>query len=406
VTPSETENHGDFAPIVAAAEQVLTRVLGQSVRLGDVASLTEQRRRNVVLRCRNLSAGTPSSVIIKHAVADHYDPENTPSWDVRRFLNDWAGAAFLSTLPSTPHFSPRFYAGDRTFGLFILEDLGAHRSLVEPLLEENAASATAALRTFATTLGKLHAATIGQSAGFERLCKTLHPSGVVSAHAVATFSASTMRLQDGFERLAVRVEAHFQQELEAVGSTMTNPGPFFAYIHGDPCPDNISFIGDQVRLIDFEFGRFGHALLDGAYGRMMFPTCWCANRLPGALVAEMESVYRAELVTGCPEAQDDHVFETALSRVCAFWALNTLDRHLTDALQEDRPWGIATIRPRLLARLEAFITTAETFGELPAVRATASRLLEVLRKRWPETSPLPLYPAFRKEDVVSQRQPN
>jgi hypothetical protein len=150
-----------------------------------------------------------------------------------------------------------------------------------------------------------------------------------------------------------------------------------------------------MRLIDFEFGRFGHALLDGIYGRMMFPTCWCANRLPGGLVTQMESVYRAELAAGCPEAEDDHVFETALVHACAFWVVNTLGRHLEGALGEDRPWGIATMRPRLLARLEAFIATAAEFDQLPAVRGTASRLLEVLEKRWPEAPQLPLYPAFR-----------
>ena len=80
---------------------------------------------------------------------------------------------------------------------------------------------------------------------------------------------------------------------------------------------------------------------------------------------------------------------------CAFWVVNTLARHLEGALREDRPWGIATMRPRLLARLKVFIATAEEFDQLAAVRGTVSRLLEALDKRWPETPPLPLYPAFR-----------
>ena len=402
MTSSETENHGNFAPIVAAAEQVLARTWDRPVRLADVTPLTKEGRRNVVLRCRNISGGAPPSVIIKHVVTDNYDPENTTSWDVRRFFRDWAGAAFLSTLPSIPSSSPRFYAGDRTLGFFILEDLGPHHSLVTPLLEETAASATTALRTFATALGRLHAATIGQSASFAHLSQAIRPPGAVSDPAVA-FSEQAKRLQDVCERLAVRAEARFQQELEAVGGSMAHPGPFLVYVHGDPCPDNVFFTGEQLRLIDFEFGGFGHALLDGIYGRMMFPTCWCANRLPRALVAQMESEYRAELAAGCPEAQDDSVFEIALVHVCASWVLNTLDRHLEAALQEDRLWGIATMRPRLLARLEAFITTAEEFDHLPAMRGTASRLLEVLVKRWPETPPLPLYPAFRKAEHSESR---
>jgi hypothetical protein len=393
MTAPETES--DFAPLVAAAERVLSRTWDRPVRLVDATPLTEKGRRNVVLRCRNLSEGAPASVVIKHVVTESYDPENATSWDVRRFFSDWSGAAFLSTLPGVPSSSPRFYAGDRASGFFILEDLGPHRSLVAPLLEGTAASATTALRAFVTALGRLHATTIGQSASFERLCRAIHPRGAVSDPAGAAFSEQATRFQDGCEALGVRAEARLRQELETVGDTIVNPGPFLAYIHGDPCPDNVFFAGEQLRLIDFEFGRFGHALLDGIYGRMMFPTCWCANRLPSGLVTQMESVYRAELAAGCPEAEDDHVFETALVHACAFWVVNTLSRHLEGALGEDRPWGIATMRPRLLARLEAFIATADEFNQLPAVRGTASRLLEVLEKRWPEAPPLPLYPAFR-----------
>jgi hypothetical protein len=76
---------------------------------------------------------------------------------------------------------------------------------------------------------------------------------------------------------------------------------------------------DELRLIDFEFGRLGHALMDGTYGRMIFPSCWCANRLPSRLVSKMEAVYRTELVKGCPEAQEDRIFERALVSVCGFW---------------------------------------------------------------------------------------
>jgi len=149
-------------------------------------------------------------------------------------------------------------------------------------------------------------------------------------------------------------------------------------------------------LIDFEFGGFGHALLDGTYGRMLFPTCWCANALPGAVISRMEAVYRAELARRCPEAQEDRSFEAALARVCGFWLLSTLSRDLARAVEADRTWGNATMRQRLLARLEAFITTAEECHQLPALAAMASRLLKVLHKAWPETPPLPVYPAFQR----------
>jgi hypothetical protein len=49
-----------------------------------------------------------------------------------------------------------------------------------------------------------------------------------------------------------------------------------------------------------------------------------------------------------------------------------------------------------MARLEAFVTTAEEFDQLPVLRGTMNRMLGEFRNRWPETLPLPLYPAFRK----------
>jgi hypothetical protein len=128
----------------------------------------------------------------------------------------------------------------------------------------------------------------------------------------------------------------------------------------------------------------------------MFPTCWCANALPGDLVSRMEGVYRTELAKRCPEAQENRIFEAALAKACGFWLLSTLSRSLAPALEADRTWGIATMRQRLLARLDAFITTAEEGSHLPALRDVASRLRDALRKAWPETSPLPLYPAFQR----------
>jgi hypothetical protein len=53
------------------------------------------------------------------------------------------------------------------------------------------------------------------------------------------------------------------------------------------------------------------------------------------------------------------------------------------------------MRQRLLARLEAFVDVAEEFNQLPGLRGIAARVLHELGKLWPETDPLPLYPAFR-----------
>jgi len=300
-----------------------------------------------------------------------------------------------------PH-SPRFYGGDWEAGFILLEELGSHESLVEPLLNEEKADAVQALLLYAARLGALHTATIGQEAGFTRLWQTLIPPAMSVAHDVERLAEQILLLQSLVERLGARVEPAFLEEVATTRIALHTPGLFWAYLHADPCPDNVVYTGTQVRLIDFEFGHFGHALCDGTYGRMLFPTCWCANRLPETVVTQMETVYRAALVPGCPAAEDDRLFEDALVDACGYWMLRTLVQHLPRALDEDRPWGIATIRPRLVSRFQAFITTAEAYPRLPAMRGTAHRVLEVLRRRWPATHPLSLYPAFRQG---AHRQP-
>ena len=392
-------HHESYPSILAAAEHVLSRSLGREMRLGEVACLSDDGRRNLLLRARDLSGGSPASFIIKKVVADSYNPADSTSWDTSRFFLDWVGAEFLSDVLPVPR-SPRFHGGDATAGFFVLEDLGEHHSLVEPLLEQDASSAERALLSFSALLGSVHAGTVGHSASFQELLRRVNPHSGTSAPALVGLAECVQPLQVHFEGLGVRVDAAFTREVHDVIASVESPGPFLSYVHGDPCPDNTFRNGRQLRLIDFEFGGLGHALTDAAYGRMLFPSCWCANRVPRDVIARMERAYRAELVKGCIAAQEDKVFESALTDTCGFWLLSSLSRSLANAIEADRTWGIATIRQRVLARLEAFISTAEEFDRRPALRDVATRLLDTLRKAWPDTPPLPLYPSFQRTEIT------
>ncbi len=397
MAPIEAKDQEIYLPLIAAAEQLLSNRFSCPIRLGSVERLSEAGRRNLLLRCAivEVTDPLPSSIILKKVETEAYDLNNPESWDNQRFFSDWAGAEFLSLVSREARHSPRFYGGDRRLGFILLEDLGRqHHSLVEPLLQADTARAEKALLTFVTRLGQMHADSLGQATLFEQILQAISPTAISSARDANSIRQQFAPLQTTLESL-VAVESQFERDLEAVITAIADPGPFLTYIHGDPCPDNVFYTGHDLRLIDFEFGRWGHALLDAVYGRMMFPTCWCANRLPEALVAQMERTYRAELAQACPAVQDDHLFETALVAACAFWLLNTLNGHLKRALAEDRRWGISTIRPRILARLQSFIATSEQFNHLPGLRGTANRLLAILQKRWPDTTPLPLYPVFR-----------
>ena len=383
--------------LVEVAARMLSDVFAHPIQFKHVERLTEPERRNQLLRCHSApTPNTPSSFIIKKVETDSHAPLDPDSHDSQRFFGDWVGSQFLSGLAGGTNHSPRFYAANRALGFIILEDLGPHRSLVEPLLHEDAHSARKALLRYSVCLGKLHADTTDKFAAFERLYHQVNPGGKSLSSNRTEFEHSTRQVQSSLQSLGILTEAPLLRELAAIVSAAAAPGPFLAYIHADPCPDNVFDTAEQMRLIDFELGHYGHALIDAAYGRMIFPSCWCANRLPAALVPEMEARYRAELIHGCPAAQDDNVFEQALVTICGYWLVNTLAWHLERALEEDDTWGIASTRQRIIARLEAFIATSQGFGRFPALRDAAGRLHALLFKRWPDSPPLPLYPAFRE----------
>ncbi len=386
----------DFSTLIAGAEATLSNQFGKSIQIGQVEQLSGQDEDSLVLRAviDKPTADVPAQVIIKRAETEHFNPDDVQAWQVRNFYQDWLGLAFLSTVPAEQVHIPRFYGGNHKHGIVIMEDMGRdHRSLVQPLLEGDAASAEQALLRLFARLGQMHANTIGQAATFDKLLNAIQPKLLLRATA-AEEQAWLVEVRARLESV-VTPEPGFWQEVEAMETNIATPGPFTAYIHGDPCPDNVFYTGETVRLIDFGRGRFDHVLLDALYPRMMFPSCWCANRLPDDVIMRVETAYRTELAQQCPQAQEDRLFSKAMVEGCAYWLIETLDWQLRNALPTDKPWGISTFRARILARLEAFVAVAEEFGHLPAMRGTASRLIELLMKRWPETEILPLYPAFR-----------
>jgi hypothetical protein len=379
--------------IVKATERVLSTAVGHPIQLTQVEFISERGRRNLLLRCYCPSdTGLPPSLIIKKVEAKSYNPDNPNSWDTLRFLRDWIGAQFLSTISNQYPHSPRFYGGDLTLGFIILEDVPHHARLVESLLGGDRHQAERALLQYAACLAQLHVDTLGRAAEFEALAREIAPKAQFMRESV-----DIPKQQRLLNRLGIQPESNWLHDLNTINEAMNHPGDFLAYVHADACPDNVLDTGEGLRLIDFETGHFSHAFIDIAYGRMMFPSCWCANRLPHTVVQQMENTYRAILIKQRPSVESDSIFETALVSACGYWMLNTLTRHLEAALRKDLNWGISTTRQRILARLEAFMTTAQEFNQLPGLRGTTSKLLERLRQQWSDIPDLPLYPAFQKK---------
>jgi hypothetical protein len=309
-------------------------------------------------------------------------------------LNDWVGAEFLSSLNQSTQPSPHFHGGDQEQGFFVLEDLGSHLNLVDPLLKGNSLDAESGLLKYYTCLGSIHAMTVGKAREFEVMYATRFPGQQAFAEELVESRERIQKAQELLHQFGVTINKEITSEIEAIIKAVTLPGPFLAYIHCDPCPDNLLDLGDQYRFIDFEWGHFGHMLLDVIHPRMMWPSCWCANRLPDEIIVKMEDSYRARLIQVCPEVQEDAVWELGLVQICGITLLNRIAWDLEEALREDRKRGIATNRQRMLAQIEAFINASETFDKLPALRAAAHHLLSMLQEEWMDTTPLALFPSF------------
>lgn len=388
----------DFTKIINAAEELLSEKSDESVQIIDVEQISESDRRSLLLRIilAPNSDSLPTQLIIKQVVSDQYDPDDLESFDTHCFFGDWVGAQFLSELPDDPGHGPRFFGGDRSLGFIILEDMGTeHQSLVEPLLNGDAVFAETMLIRFAERLGQMHADTLGMVDEFRKLQNVLHPN--LAASAAPSFFGQ-LKVDKILENLAIlgnKPNPDSEKELRVVERVVANPGPFTAYIHYDPCPDNFFVQEDELRIMDFEFGQIGHALIDILYARMVFPSCWCCNRLPKKLVVRMEERYRATLASTCTVAQDASRFYKELTTICGYWMANMFQWNVEDLLKEDQEWGIATTHPRVLSRLNVFIETSEEFDHLPALRNLATEVRKRLQDEWPEAEPLPLYPAFR-----------
>jgi hypothetical protein len=300
---------------------------------------------------------------------------------------------FLTETSGGPSPTPRFYAGDRDHGLLALEDLGASKGLDQALLGADPAYAEAMLVAFAATLGRLHALTTGKQAEFEHIRGGLGPRKSIKSADWGDWFATALR--DMAKVAGIEPTLGIDEELRVIAENLAEPGPFHAYLHNDPCPDNCLITDDGLKLIDFEFGGYGHALRDGIYGRIHFPTCWCVNRLPEHVPPKMEAAYRAELIKGCSEAADDERFYQAVVEACAACVINS---HNAGTLLEDHRWGISTMRQRALLRFDIFWKMTEDYDHLKSVGATVQSIANKLRAQWPaEADAMPYYPAFRAQ---------
>jgi hypothetical protein len=380
----------DVPEVTARAGEALSRAFGGTVVLGEVEVLSNDHRRNFIARAAARYAdGSARSVIVKATRSPSYDPGHQTVLQASGLAKEWVACAFLAARAPGRGHGAALLAGDVAGGIMVFEDLGAHlTSLVDPLLKGTAREAEHALKLYATALGRLHADTVG--------CLDAHHETLQSVFGTDRPRGRLgWRVEKDAELVAHRLGGTPPtSELELLSSRLSDPGPWLTLVHGDPCPDNSLLVDQRIRLIDYEFARPSHALLDGIYWRMGFPTCWCAGRIPADVAARVDAAYRAELGTAIPQAHEDTAYRVELTYMAAVWLLTSLSWRLDQALERDERWGIWSIRGRLLWYVEAVIEMTDAAHVLPGVNRTARDWLSELRRRWPDVDPLGLYPGF------------
>jgi hypothetical protein len=244
----------------------------------------------------------------------------------------------------------------------------------------------------------MHAATIGRSEEFLRLRGALGPYDPNNwSYGVAdTLPETVARFREACGAVGLELPSALTSDVEAITLVAREPGLFLAYTHGDPCPVNARVVDGRLRLFDYEFGMFRHALLDGVYWRVPLPTDLEVNQLPEHVPPRLEGAYRAELVKGCPEAGDDARFQRAVVSACGYWLIWTTAIDLPYTLAQAEEESLTEVRQRILVRLDAFAAMVDELGHLQALSKVARDLATRLRALWPpDMEPLPRYPAFR-----------
>lgn len=165
-----------------------------------------------------------------------------------------------------------------------------------------------------------------------------------------------------------------------------------ALLHGDPCPGNDLHTATGVRFIDFEQASLGSGLMELAYLRIGFPTCWCVTSASEPLLERAEHAYRDAWRT---ETGSD--VGAGLTDACAGWLLRgdaLVERarrdgtdHLARVPHRDWKWGTATARQRLVHRLGVVGRMTDGHAALSGLSSLGVAVRRRMLDRWPALRP-------------------
>lgn len=387
---------------VAIAEKLVSDAFGKDIQLAAVEIAGPGTGRAHIIRMR-LNADDPDippSVIVK-LVNEDYPWVSDRKELYQTFFNEWSTYEFFRRLGLPESIVPQFYGGDAEAGVMIIEDLGKVENTYDAAFTADASLAEEMLMGWMKTTGMMHALSMGHQEMFDDIRSALGPAPTRTSK-TSQARYMTANLRQICELIGIKLRRGCVGEIERISTMISNPGAFAALSKGDNTPGDCVKAGPKLKLLDFEFSRYQHALLDATILRMIYPTAWRNEyRTPTSIIVRAEAAYRNELAKSCPQADDDVVFAQALVGTAAFWCFDYDGQFSSDyvsgLLEEDNGWGG---RQRVVQRLKVLARASEEFGQFPAIGATARDLETRLRHLWPEVEEMAYYPAFAGEEQL------
>jgi hypothetical protein len=386
-TPS-AEAQAAAREVAERAMPCLRQTFGPATRVAS-ASLVRTGGRNLVVRCSLEPSG--QSVIVKALLPEH---------DLG--LVDWTCLDFLGTLPSASGIAPNILAGDPAQRLFIMEDLGPGPTFDDLLRDGPSDTVKRTATHIGDTTARLHIATLGHETAFEAL--TAGPHFHHRSTEADRWLAATTRTLDWLKALDQPPPTGFQSMVQQIAGTYRTPGPWLALTNGDPAPTNV-FTGpdhDQhqhqaqrpnqptrqshdpmqpsptIRLLDFEYGAYRHALYD-------VTAWWALCPLAQDVEHPLCDAYRRTLATGIPEARDPTTFHTAWATLVTYRCLALLSWIPLSAMQHNHPRvGTWTTHECLIVTAERLHAAAQGVPGLEPAAEAGAALARAFRTRWPQ----------------------
>jgi Ser/Thr protein kinase RdoA (MazF antagonist) len=304
-----------------------------------------------------------------------------------------AGLEHLAAMPGAP--VPALLGGDGNLAVIVLEDLAVERTMAGSLLGADAERAWADVVALGAALGAVHGWSIGRADAFAALR---------AAHGVArpdrtwwgdVFRAERAPFLDALDRLGLGGTAPasaLEGEFDALDTALAGER-WRGFVHGDPCPDNAVVAAGRARLLDLERCSPGSIALDAAYLLAPFPSCWCFGRVPQDLARAGLAAHRRALADHGIMLGDG--WDVAVAAALGAWVVirGSQAAESVDDTGRAEVWGTTTMRPRLLAWADAFVTAAAAPDAFPRLHAVATALRDRLRTAWPDEE-VPHYPPF------------